>query len=176
MEHPAWIDVGYVARAHGLRGELRVRLYNPSSTILGEIDTICLEGPKKLPQRTFSVDSFREIGAHGALMLAGVVGRDAAQALVGARVLVSAKQLPSLEDDEFYLYELIGLKAMNTDGVVVGRLTEVYPMAGHDIYVIQGETLGELMVPATPAYVRHLDFDAGTVTLTGLEELMEALK
>lgn len=171
MVRPAWLEVGYVARTHGVRGEIRVRLHNSMSTALDELSEVRLTGPGSLPARVLKVCSARAIGAHVALVLEGIEDRSGAEALVGAKVLVAGSALPALEDDEFYHFELIGLEAVNERGEPVGRLEEIIPTAADDVYVVRGQA-GELMVPARTPYVGSIDLEAGRIRLACLEDLI----
>src|SRR5687768_13458958 len=101
MARPDRIEIGYIARPHGIRGDVSVRLYNPGSTILDEVVLVTLEGPGDAPRRSVTLESSRSGGEHCQVRLEGVSDRTAAEALVGAKLFVDREQLPDLDDGEF---------------------------------------------------------------------------
>lgn len=172
MARPLWVELGYVARAQGLRGGVRVRLYNEASTLLKEVSRIRLEGPDGRPAREVAIHAVSSSGGGCVLTLEGVSDRTASEALVGAKVLVSPADLPPLEPDEFYHFDLIGMDVLNSSGEALGKLEEVFSTPANDIYVVRG-AIGELMVPAVAPYVVSIDLDAGRMIVSQVEDLIE---
>lgn len=105
------LQLGYVAGAHGVRGALEIKLFNPESSALGpgvRID-LCVRGGGDA--RSFEIA--REAAKPGSdrtrLWLVGVDTREAAEQLRGRELWIARADLPELADDEFYLADLIGL-------------------------------------------------------------------
>src|SRR5262245_27118963 len=103
----ATLAVGEIVGAHALRGLVRVRAYRPPAPSLTPGRAIVLErGVTRHPMRVISA------APHGrGLVLVGLEGigdRTAAETLIGARVFVSAADLPPPGDDEFYYHEVVG--------------------------------------------------------------------
>lgn len=68
-----------------------------------------------------------------------VTGRDAAAALVDARVAVARADMPALAPGEYYWQDLIGLEVVNRDAVALGRVTGMMETGANDVLVIEGE-------------------------------------
>jgi 16S rRNA processing protein RimM len=104
------LQLGYVAGAHGVRGALEIKLFNPESTALesGVRIALCNRGGSE-PQ-LFEVErGAPKPGSDRArLWLVGVDTREAAEQLRGRELWIARDQLPALDDDEFYLADLIG--------------------------------------------------------------------
>lgn len=173
MSRPEYVELGYVARAHGLKGDVRLKLYNEATEIFEISNHVYLIGPGEQPIRRIGVVSCRPGGSERLTRFKGTDDRNAADALVGAKVLVSRAQLPPLEPDEYYHFELIGLKAIDASGDPVGVLEDVYSGPSNDVYVIRLTGGQELLVPAIGAFVGTIDVDAGTITILNLSELLE---
>jgi 16S rRNA processing protein RimM len=103
--------VGYVAAAHGVRGGVRVHLHDPDSQALepGRRVTLRRDGRTLATHEVLHADPIPGKPGRFRVSLAGVPGRDQAEALRGCELLVARHELPALADDEFYLADAIGL-------------------------------------------------------------------
>jgi 16S rRNA processing protein RimM len=156
------IEVGYVARPHGVRGELRVQLHDPSSSVLGGVDTVWIGGA---PRRIVSA---RPTTGAVLLTLEGVDGRDAADALKGQTVSVPRSAV-ALAEGEFLLADLPGCAVADEQGNALGRVVEVIPGA-QPILVIQDER-HERLLPAIPEFIRAFDGAARRLVVAVPEDL-----
>jgi 16S rRNA processing protein RimM len=71
--------------------------------------------------------------------------RDAAVALRGADIGVYRSQLPSVDADEYYWSDLIGMQVIANDDRVLGRLDHLFETGANDVMVVKGEQ--EYLVP-----------------------------
>jgi 16S rRNA processing protein RimM len=110
------LTLGYVAGAHGIRGALKLRLHDPASEALepGVTITLLRDGAHVAAHTIHHVAGGRS--GERLVELQGVDDRDGAEALRGCEVQIDRVQLPPLDDDEYYLADLVG--------AVVERLTE----------------------------------------------------
>src|SRR5262249_43323036 len=115
------VAVGEVVGAHALRGLLRVRAYQPPAPSLAPGRTVRLRRAGVSQPATIVSAT-----PHGrGLVLVGIEGvddRDAAERLVGSRVLVDAAELAPPADDEFYYHELVGYTVETTAGRALGSV------------------------------------------------------
>ena len=168
------LKIGYVRRAHGVRGALHVQLHDPQSTVLDRVARVFVTQDKEKPARKWRVRGAQALGG-GAFMLGveGIDDRDAAEALQGATLLAARADLGPLEDDEFYVADLIGCAAVREDGTVLGQVTAVPNLAGQDLLALALLGGGEALVPYVPALVLAVDLEARRVVLDPPEGLLD---
>ena len=114
-----------------------------------------------------------------------VDSREAAEALRGYVLEVEGSQLPELEPDEFYPFDLVGLEVRTPDGSVVGTLADVVESPAHALLAVElmaaivdgaghsGATLSpdevpkaaEVLVPFVSEAVPTVDLDSGFVEI-----------
>ena len=70
-----------------------------------------------------------------------------------------------LEDDEIYLYELIGLTVKTDTGEELGTIQAVLETGANDVYVVSTRKYGEVLIPAHDETVLEIDMDSETVTV-----------
>lgn len=163
------VALGAIGRPHGVAGEVRVHRFNPDSTLLCEVDVVWLERDGEAP-RPARVERARLHGPHVLLVLEGVRGRDAAEALRGAEVCVPREALPEPAEDEVYHVDLVGLTAVLPDGTRAGEVVSVLSYPSADCLLVRGED-ADLEVPILPPYVERVDLDTKTVRVAHLEDL-----
>lgn len=90
---------------------------------------------------------------------------EAAQALRNQTVQVRRADV-ELEEGTAFIAELIGLPVY-AGGKEIGRLTEVLPMPGNDVYVVKGEK--EYMIPAVKEFVQEMNVEEGFLKVSLIE-------
>ena len=120
-----------------------------------------------------SLRSLRFNKAYALLKLAGSDTRNQAEALRGKLVCCDIDQLPPLEDGEYFLFQLTGMKVV-TDGSEIGRIREVLETGANDVYIVDSPDYGELLIPAHDETIEDIDFDIGVVTMSMPEGLLPA--
>jgi 16S rRNA processing protein RimM len=163
-----WIALGVVMGTHGVRGELRVKLHNPESELLFELDAVQLKAAKDL--RPYRVQEVRPGGKGVLVRLEGVDTVERAQALRGAEVCVARSQLPALPDGEFYHCDLEGLKLVDASGAAQGTIERVQEYPASSVLRVRTER-GMLEVPMREPYVVRIDLEAGYVVADQLNDL-----
>ncbi|MEK9661068.1 MAG: ribosome maturation factor RimM [Alphaproteobacteria bacterium] len=156
------VCVGIIAGAHGLRGLLRVRPFTDTP------EDVAAYGPVETEDgtRSLSLSVANRLGKGLVLVRAeGVADRNAAEALKGTRLFVARDRLPAAEDDEFYYSDLIGLAAVDGDGVEIGRIRAVHEYGAGDSLEIAGADGSIATIPFTRAAVPQVDIAGGRVVV-----------
>lgn len=164
------VAVAEIARPHGLRGELRLKIYNPESTLLEARPPIWLRRPGGPPEPS-ELASVRRTSGGLLVRLPDVGDRDQAAALRGVQVCVSRERFAAAEDDEFYVCDLVGCAALLA-GQPVGEVVDVTVYPTCDALVILRPDGSKLEVPMHEDFVAEVRLREGQVelrTVAGLE-------
>ena len=105
------------------------------------------------------------------LSLEGCRSRNDAELLRDKVVMIGIDQAAPMEDGEYYLFELIGLRVI-ADQIEIGRIKEVLQTGANDVYVVEGDEFGEVLIPAHEETIVNIDFEAKTVTMSLPEGLL----
>jgi 16S rRNA processing protein RimM len=160
-----WVPLAEVMRPHGVRGELRLRLFNKDSDLLLDLDEVLVRFPDGEEQEV-SVDGARRANEAILLKLHAVDGREGADELRGARICVRRSDFPALAAGEFYACDVEGARVVVDGGEELGRVTELRSYPTLDVLVVPASDGGRPWeVPLTEAVVKAVDVEAGTVTL-----------
>lgn len=161
------VCVGRIIAAHGVRGAVRLISHTEEPAALAGYNPLSdAQG-----RRRFVVHL---IGQHRNGWLAtveGVTSRTAAEALAGTDLWVERARLPTLEEDEVYLADLIGLRVERQEGTTLGTIRAVPDYGGGPMLVIAGTDGHELLIPFTLAAVPVIDLPAGRVVVDPPQEV-----
>jgi 16S rRNA processing protein RimM len=150
------IALAAVAGAHGIKGEVRLKLFSEKAESLSRHEKVHVGGVER---RLLSV---REGGKTAVARIEGISERSAAEALRGSLVEVDRSALPPLEPDEYYHADLIGLPAVDREGKQVGAVASIENYGAGDLLEIEGEEGKRSLIPFRPGIA---DFEDGRIVL-----------
>lgn len=170
------VPIAEIARPHGVKGELRLKLYNEETELLGKGRKVTLTFPAAAagPRREAAKKTIVAVRpTEGALLvrLDGVDDRDAAEALRGAAICVERDELPDLEEGEFYAFDLEGARVELVSGDVVGTVSEMRTYPTCNVLAVKLVEGREIEVPLVDDYVALVDAEAHLVKLHHIDEL-----
>lgn len=171
---PAYLILGRVLRPHGIQGELRIHLMTDYPERINDLEQVWLgKDPYRAEASPYQVVHMRlHQQEYGLLQLKGITDRGQADRLRGLLVMVDLEHAVPLEEDEFYLYQLIGLSVHTQDGQPLGTLEEVLETGANDVYIVRGGPHGELLIPATEHTIIEVDLDSGRLIVDPPEGLL----
>lgn len=170
---PEYLLLGEVLRPHGVRGELRIRVMTDYPERIAKLKTVFLaESPKAEKVTPYQVHGMRMNKGFGLLQLREITNRDQAERLRGLFVLVDIANAVPLEEGEFYLYQLIGLKVVTSLGETLGTLTEVLETGANDVYIVDSPQHGEILIPVIPETIVATNIDEGVLIVNLPEGLI----
>ena len=130
-----------IAGAHGVGGEVRLKLFAESADSLKPHRAFEVDG------RSLTLTSLRD-GSQGPIARFAEIGdRNAAEALRGTLLTVPRSALPPLGEGEYYHADLIGLAGATPDGEALGTVVAVENFGAGDIVEIERPGGGRFMVP-----------------------------
>ena len=125
------IALAAVAGAHGIEGELRLKLFGESVESLLRHEHLYVGGVER------TVISIRDGGKTAVARIEGVNDRSAAEALRGSLVEIERAALPPLKEGEYYHADLVGLPASDRDGNRIGAVVAVENYGAGDLLEIE---------------------------------------
>ncbi|HZH03433.1 MAG TPA: ribosome maturation factor RimM [Myxococcaceae bacterium] len=170
MTQDSLLEVGFVARAHGLRGELGVRPFDRDSTALLEVERVHVR-PRTGAPRDLEVLSARHAVKDVLMVFKGVESRNDAEALVGSAVFVPREELAPPNEGEFFQGDLVGMSAFDPTGTALGTVAEIWNTGPVPNLVIRSPGRAELVVPFVDDFVPEVDLASRRLTVKPPEYL-----
>jgi 16S rRNA processing protein RimM len=153
--------LGRFGAPHGVRGEIRLQSFTADPLAIAGYGGLT----DKSGARKFTLTSVRPQGKDMLVAkVSGVEGRSGAEALTGVELYLPREKLPAPEEEEFYIADLVGLRAETPDGAELGMIVAVRNFGAGDILEIAPAQGGEtLLLPFTKSVVPTVDISAGRV-------------
>ncbi|MGN7931294.1 ribosome maturation factor RimM [Sphingopyxis sp. 22461] len=162
------VTLAAIAGAHGVRGEVRLKLFGEGAEALRAFSVFEAGG------RKLTLKSVRPANQGAVATFAEVTDRSAAEALRGTLLTVPRSALPPLGEGEYYHHDLLGLPCVSTDGTAIGHVAAIENFGAGDILEIEkaaepGKKAARFMVPMTARAVPAWNDDGVTIDAAFVE-------
>ena len=157
------VTLAAIAGAHGVRGEVRLKLFGEGAEALRAF-SVFEAGDRKL-----TLKSVRPANQGAVATFVEITDRGAAETLRGTLLTVPRSALPALGEGEYYHHDLLGLPCVSTDGAAIGHVAAVENFGAGDILEIEKPGGKRFMVPMTARAVPAWNADGVTVDAAFVE-------
>jgi 16S rRNA processing protein RimM len=124
---PKRVALAAVAGAHGIKGELRLKLFVEKIASLKAHDRVYIGGELR------EIRELRDANKTAIARLDGITDRNAAEALRGQLIEVDRASLPPLEEGEYYHADLVGLRCVDEAGNALGTVAGIENFGAGDL-------------------------------------------
>ncbi|MDB4933663.1 MAG: rRNA processing protein RimM [Labilithrix sp.] len=170
MDPDTWVPLAEVARPHGVKGELRLRLFNATSDVLLGQEEVLVR-LKDGEEHEVSVERARRADDAILIKLHSVDDRDRAEDLRGAHICVRRRDFPQAEDGEFYAIDVVGSVA-KLGGERIGVVAELVQYPSIEVLLIHADDgQGDWEVPLTEMFIGKVDVENKVVELVTLDDV-----
>jgi len=161
--------IGVITEPHGIKGEVKVYPTTDEPERMGKIKTIYMDMGKELMelhpvsgrmQKNLVIMKFKEFA-----------DRNAVEGLRKKELYITRDNAVQLEEGEYYIADLYGLKILDEEDNVIGELTEVYQTGANDVYEILKTDGKTVLIPAIAQCVLDVNIEEGTMKVHILEGL-----
>ncbi len=159
------IKVGKITTAVGIKGEVKVYPYTDDPERFEELESVYAGDD------VMKIDKVRYQKNLVILKFNGVNDRNAAEALRDRFLTIDRSDLRELDEDEYFIFDLIGLEAVDQEGVHIGEVTDVIQNTAQDLYEIKMDDGRKYLVPAVYEIVTDIDIENGIMKINPIEGL-----
>ena len=146
------IIIGKIVAPHGVRGDIRILPLTEKPDLFLDLEYLLLEGGKKL-----TVKNARFQKRMILVTTKEVTSMNEAELLRDKNIYIKAEDLPQLEDDEFYVADLIGIPVYDLEGNQIGTFKDSLATGSNDVYVIAVPGAKDILVPALKEYFKEIN-------------------
>jgi 16S rRNA processing protein RimM len=166
---PRFLVIGKILKAHGVRGEVRVLLHTDLPERFTWLEEVYVGERDPKPMTVEGVRFHKDLVL---LKLAGVDYRDQVDAIKGELLQVPIENAIPLDEDEYFLFQLVGLDVYTEEGEHLGKLKDVIETGANNVFVVKGEGKKDILLPDTKEVITEIDFENGRLTVHLLPGLL----
>ena len=161
------LRVGVITSTHGVRGEVKVFPTTDDAKRFKKLKTVILDTGKG--QTTLEIEQVKFFKNMVILKFKGYDNIND----VEKDLLITREQAVTLQPDEYFITDLIGLLVKDDTGAEVGTVKDVLETGANDVYVVALPNGKELLLPAIKDCILNVDIEAGEMTVHILDGLMD---
>lgn len=166
-----FLYIGRVANTHGVQGMIKVLPTTDDPTRFELLKEIYIEDIKGNTS-PYTVKSVKYFNKFVLLGLKEVTDMNGAMLLKQGIIKIPREEALPLEEDEYYITDLIGLDVYNDNGSFIGPLKDVIFTGSNDVYVIDNGSKEGLLLPAIKECIKSIDLKQNKMVVTVLEGLI----
>ena len=164
------LKVGVITTTHGVRGEIKVFPTTDDAERFLELEYVLLDTGREL--RRLDIKNVRFFKNLVILKFDGIDNINDIEKYKGKDLWIPREEAQELGEDEYYIADLQGLNVGLEDGTEFGTLRDVMETGANDVYIIDSNEHGEVLLPAIKECILDVDLEKNTMTVHLMKGLL----
>ena len=166
-----FLQVGVNTATHGIRGEVKVFPTTDDPERFLDLETVYLDTGRE--KKLLTISSVKFFKQFVILKFKEFDNINDVEPFRKKCLLVTRDQAVRLEEDEYFIADLIGLRVITDEDKVLGELTDVLETGANDVYQVTDENGKEILLPAIKDCILSVDLEKGEMKVHILEGLLD---
>jgi len=151
------LQVGVITSTHGIRGEVKVFPTTDDPKRFKKLKQVILDTGKE--KRDLEVESVKFFKQFVILKFKGIDNINEVERYKRCPLLVTRDHAVPLQEDEYFIADMIGMQVVTEDGALFGTLKDVIETGANDVYIIESSEHGEVLVPAIKECILDINIE-----------------
>lgn len=166
-----YFQIGSIITTHGLKGEVKVYPTTEDPKRFEALKEVLLEEKNGFTSlKIRSVKYFKNVIILGFKEFTDI---NQVESLRGKKLFVSRENALELEDNEYFIPDLIGIKVVDEDENEIGVLKDVLETGANDVYIVKTAEGKEILVPAIKDCILFVDTEKELMKIHLLDGLLD---
>lgn len=166
-----FLQVGVITATHGIRGEVKVFPTTDDPERFLDLETVYLDTGRE--KKLLTISSVKFFKQFVILKFKEFDNINDVEPFRKKSLLVTRDQAVPLEEDEYFIADLIGLRVITDEDKGLGELTDVLETGANDVYQVTDENGKEILLPAIKDCILSVDLEKGEMKVHILEGLLD---
>lgn len=164
------LQIGVITQTHGIRGEVKVFPTTDDASRFEELPEVFLDNGKE--RLAMTIDGVKFFKQYVILKFHGFDSINEVEKYKGAKLFVPREKAVKLQEGEYFIADLIGMKVITEDKAPFGVLKDVLETGANDVYVVEMANGKEALLPAIKECILNIDMDSEEITVHIMEGLL----
>lgn len=157
------LKVGVITTTHGVRGEVKVYPTTDSAERFLDLEYVLLDTGKGL--RELEIKNVKFYKNQAILKFDGIDNINDIEIYKGRDLWIRREDAQELDEDEYYIGDLLGMKVVLEDGSDFGTLKDVMETGANDVYIVERKSGEEVLLPAIADCILDVDIENNVMTV-----------
>ena len=165
-----YLQVGVITSTHGIRGEVKVFPTTDDPQRFKKLKKVFLDtGREKMPLEVAGARFFKNLVI---VKFKGIDNINEIEKYRQCALLVDREEAVDLQEDEYFIADLLGMEVY-ADGEYFGNLKDVMETGANEVYVIESEKHGEVLLPAIHDCILSVDTEERKMEVRLLDGVLD---
>lgn len=164
--------IGIYSNTHGIRGEIKVLPTTEDISRFDYLKKLVMDCGKE-GMKEFEVEGVKYFKNTVILKLTGIDNINDIEKYKGAELYVTRENAIPLDEDEFYIADILGAVVVSDEGSELGKLIDVMQTGANDVYVVKLKNGKEGLFPAIPDCIKDVDVENKKLTVHVMPGLLD---
>ncbi len=166
------IHFGKVSKTHGLSGEVKIVPFSRRLENLLRLERVFIQKQGEEKPLEFKIIGRKLEKESVIVKLEGVKSVDDAERIRGCSVMVKISDLAETEENEYYWFQLIGLRVYTTDGKYIGHVEDLIDRISQSLLIVK-EGKKEFLIPMINTVVKEINLKDSTLVISPPKGLLD---
>ena len=157
------LQVGVISSTHGIRGEVKVFPTTDDPNRFKKLKQVILDTGRE--QKDLEIEGVKFFKQFVILKFKGIDNINDIEKYKGRDLWIPREEGQELEEDEYYIADLLGMSVVLEDGQEFGTLKDVMETGANDVYIIDSAEHGEVLLPAIRECILDVDLEKNVMTI-----------
>lgn len=165
-----FLEIGQIVNTFGIKGMVKIKPFTDDITRFDNLEKVYVETNKTKKQY-----EIEEVKYHKDMVLIKFKGIDKvedAELLRNSYLKVNRQDEPELEEGTYYIVDLIGLDVYSDEGILLGKVDDIFNNGSCDIYTIKDELGKQLLLPAISDVIKEINLEEKRIVVHILKGLI----
>ena len=162
--------IGQIVNTQGLKGEVRVYPYVDDIHRFDQLESFYLE---KNFNKEFEVERVRYKGNMVIMKIKDIDTIELAEKIKSKNIYIPREDSVDLDEDEFFIADMIGIDVFTVNGEKVGVLKDVLQYSANDVYVVKDDNGKEYLIPSLIKFVPEISIEENKMIIDPIKGMLD---
>ncbi len=165
-----YFELGQIVNHFGIKGMVKVNPFTEDISQFETLDSLLLEKDKKLIE--IQIEEVKYSKNQVLLKIKGIDSIEEAEKYRGCYLKIKRSDAKKLPENTYFIADLIGMPVYTDEGILLGKVDDIYNSGASDIYVVKDELGKQTLLPAIPEVIKQVDLEAEKIIVHILKGLI----
>lgn len=165
-----YFEIGQIVNTNGLKGLVKVKPFTDDIKEFETFESIYVQKKNELIE--FKIEAVKYAKQMVLLKLEGINDIESAEALRNLYIKVSRDALPKLQENSYYIVDLLECEVITVEGEFLGKMDDIFSTGSNDVYVVKNEEGKQILLPAIKEVIKNIDIPNRKITVKLMEGLI----